>query len=172
MSNFMPFSSTSSNSHSLQMRMTRISKFFLVTPHNKRVDLGLFVLRLGISLLMIPHGWSKLQRLNTNPGDFYNFLGLSSEFSLLLIVIAEFFCSILLILGAGTRLILIPLMIGMLVVVGMVHHGDPFSEKEHALLFLVPYLTLFITGPGKYSIDYILFGKKLLASEAKSRLYF
>jgi|SRR5688500_17242852 len=152
--------------------MTRISKFFLVTPHNKRVDLGLFILRLGISLLMIPHGWSKLQRLNTNPGDFYNFLGLSAEFSLLLIVIAELFCSILLILGIGTRLILIPLMIGMLVIVLMVHGSDPMSEKEHALLFLVPYVTLFITGPGKYSLDFLLFGKKLLASEARSKLYF
>lgn len=152
--------------------MKRLSKFFLVQPHSKTVDMGLFVLRVGISLLMIPHGWKKLQRLQEGAGDFYNFLGLGSETSLIMILIAEFFCSILLILGIGTRFILIPLMIGMLVAVFMVHGPDPFTEKEQGLLFLVPYIALFIMGPGKYSLDYLIFGKTMLDSEAKARLYF
>ncbi len=152
--------------------MSKVSRFFLVTPHSKRVDIGLLILRVGTSLLMIPHGWSKLQDLNVKPVEFYNFLGMGAEFSLLLIVIAEFFCSILLILGIGTRAILIPLIIGMAVVVMMVHGNDPMSDKEHGLLFLVPYIVLFITGPGKYSLDYVFFGKKLLDSEARARLYF
>ena len=152
--------------------MSRLSRFFLVTAHSKTVDLGLFILRVGISLLMIPHGWSKLQRLKEGPGDFYNFLGLGSELSLLLIVVAELFCSVLLILGFGTRAILIPLIIAMIVVVFMVHGSDPMGDKEHGLLFLVPYITLFITGPGKHSLDFLLFGKKMLDAEAKARLYF
>ena len=151
--------------------MSRASRFFLVTAHSKTVDLGLFILRVGTSLLMIPHGWSKLHRLGQGE-DFYNFLGLGSELSLLLIVIAEFFCSILLILGIGTRAILIPLIIGMLVVVFLIHGSDPLDEKEHALLYLVPYVTLFITGPGKHSLDYLIFGKKMLDAEAKAKLYF
>ncbi len=152
--------------------MSRLSRFFLVTAHSKTVDMGLFILRVGISLLMIPHGWGKLERLRTDPGDFYNFLGLGSEASLLLIVMAEFFCSILLILGTATRLILIPLMIGMLVAVFMVHLNDPFTDKESGLLFLVPYVTLFVTGPGKFSLDYYFFGKRMLDAEAKAKLYF
>lgn len=152
--------------------MTRLSRFFLVTAHSKTVDTGLLILRIGISLLMIPHGWSKLQKLNQGSVEFYNFLGLSSEISLMLIVVAEFFCSILLILGIGTRLILIPLMIGMIVAVFMVHGADPMSDKEHGLLFLVPYITLFITGPGKYSLDYLIFGKKMLDAQARAKLYF
>jgi putative oxidoreductase len=152
--------------------MARLSRFLLVTAHSRTVDLGLFILRVGISLLMIPHGWSKLQKLNEGAGDFYNFLGLGSEVSLLLIVIAVFFCSILLILGIGTRFILIPLIIGMLVVVLMIHGDDPLGDKEHGLLFLVPYVTLFITGPGKHSLDYLIFGRKLLDEEARAKLYF
>lgn len=92
--------------------------------------------------------------------DFYNFLGLGDELSLLLIIFAEFFCSILLILGIATRAVVIPLIIGMLVIICMVHGDDPFRDKEHGLLFLVPYIVLFITGPGKYSLDYLFFGKK------------
>lgn len=152
--------------------MSGFPKFLLITLHSRSVDLGLFVLRLGISLLMIPHGYQKLHRLNQDPVEFYNFLGLDSETSLLLIVVAEFFCSILLILGIGTRLVLIPLIIGMVVVVFFVHAGDPFGDKEHGLLFLIPYVTLFITGPGKYSLDYLIFGKKLKAEEPKAGPYF
>jgi len=152
--------------------MSRVSRFFLVTAHSKTVDLGLFILRVGISLLMLPHGWRKLKQLNDPQVDFYNFLGLGPDISLLLIVIAEFFCSILLILGLGTRAILIPLMIGMAVVVFMVHGSDSLDDKEHGLLFLVPYIVLFITGPGKHSLDYLIFGKKMLHEEAKAKLYF
>jgi len=152
--------------------MSKVSRFFLVTPHSPTVDLGLFILRAGISLLMLPHGWSKLQRLNDKPVDFYNFLGMGSDMSLLLIVIAEFFCSLALILGIGTRAILIPLMIGMAVVAFMVHGADSFSEKEHALLYLVPYVVLFITGPGKYSMDYFFMGKQMKYAEEKARRYF
>lgn len=135
--------------------MTRMKKIFLAKSHSNSTNWAILLLRVGTSLLMIPHGWKKLQRFRSEgPGDFYNFIGLDSETSLLLIIIAEFFCSVLLILGIGTRIVLIPLIIGMAVVAFMVHGSDPLSEKEHALLFLIPYLTLFITGPGKYSLDY------------------
>ena len=150
--------------------MTRLSRFFLVTAHSKTVDLGLFILRVGTSIIMLPHGLNKFQKLN-DPGDFYDFLGLGSEISLLLIMIAELFCSILLILGLGTRAILIPLMIGMIVVAFIVN-GPTIGDKETALLFLVPYVTLFITGPGKHSLDYLFFGKKMLDAEARAKLYF
>lgn len=172
MSNIMPVSSTTLISKSLNMTMERLSRFLLVTAHSRTVDLGLFILRVGVSLLMIPHGWSKLQRIKEGTGDFYNFLGLGSELSLILVVIAELFCSILLILGIGTRIILIPLIIAMIVVVFIIHGADPLGDKEHGLLFLVPYITLFITGPGKHSLDYLIFGRKLLDEEARAKLYF
>lgn len=152
--------------------MTRLSRFFLVTAHSRTVDIGLFILRVGTSLLMLPHGFKKLNRLSRDPVEFYDFIGLGSETSLMLIMIAELFCSVLLILGIGTRAILIPLIIGMFVVVFMVHGADPLSEKEHGLLFLIPYVVLFITGPGKYSLDYLIFGKKMLDAASREKLYF
>jgi len=137
--------------------MTRVKKFFHTRAYNDSTDWALLLLRVGVGLLMLPHGWKKLQRFNSDgPGDFYNFLGLDSEISMLLIIMAEFFCSLLLILGIGTRIVLIPLIIAMGVVAFMVHGSDPLSEKESALLFLTPFITLLITGPGKYSLDYLI----------------
>ena len=79
-------------------------------------------------------------------------MGLGGEISLALTVFAEFFCSLLLVLGIGTRLFLIPLIIVAMVIVFVVHGADPLGDKEHGLLFLAPYITLMLTGPGKYSL--------------------
>lgn len=87
-------------------------------------------------------------------------LGLGSELSLALTVFAEFVCAILLILGLATRLATIPLIITMVVAGFIVHGNDPFGKKEMALLYLAVYFVLLITGPGKYSLDNSLGGKR------------
>jgi putative oxidoreductase len=71
-------------------------------------------------------------------------------------VFAEFFCSILLILGLFTRLAAIPLVIGMAVAAFVVHGADPFAAKELSLLYLFIYVALIFTGPGRHSVDYVL----------------
>ena len=62
-------------------------------------------------------------------------------------------CSIFLILGLWTRLALMPLIITMLVAVFIVHGADPFAKKELGLMYLIGYISIFIAGAGKYSID-------------------
>jgi len=47
----------------------------------------------------------------------------------------------------------VPLIITMLVAAFVVHSADGFREQEVALLYLLIYFTLFITGSGKYSLD-------------------
>lgn len=117
------------------------------------IDFALLILRVGAGGFMITHGWSKLMNFKERLSTFSDPIGLGSEVSLTLIVFAEFFCSLFLILGLYTRLALIPLIIAMIVVAFIVHGDDPFGTKEKALLFLVAYLSLFFTGPGKYSLD-------------------
>jgi len=41
----------------------------------------------------------------------------------------------------------------MLVAVFYVHRSDPFSDKEHGLLYLGAYIVFLIMGPGRYSVD-------------------
>jgi putative oxidoreductase len=42
----------------------------------------------------------------------------------------------------------------MLVAFVIVHDGDPFSQKEKSLMYLIAFITLYFTGPGKYSLGY------------------
>ena len=120
------------------------------------LDMGLLVVRLALALFMIPHGYSKLVHFADRMDKFSDPLGVGPTASLSLTVFAEFFCSILLGLGLFTRFALVPLIIAMATVVLIVHAGDPYGDMEKALLYLVPYIGLFFTGPGTLSLDRML----------------
>ncbi|MBL6449464.1 DoxX family protein [Fulvivirga sp. 29W222] len=117
----------------------------------------LLVLRVTSAAFMLTHGYPKLMTL-LEGGEiaFYDFLGLGMTASLALAVLAEFICSILLILGLATRLASIPLIITMLVAAFAVHADDPFGKKEFGLLYLLIFITTLVFGAGKYSIDRLL----------------
>lgn len=117
-------------------------------------DLGLLFLRLASGGMMAyGHGWGKLQRMLGGDMGFADPIGIGEEVSLVLAVFAEFACGILVVLGLFTRAALIPLSITMLVAVFIIHADDPFGKQEFGLLYLIPYITLFLTGPGKFSLD-------------------
>lgn len=120
-------------------------------------DLGLLILRLFFGVAMLTHGYPKLQRILEGNFQFGDPLGVGPEISLVLTVFAELICSVLLIIGAFTRLATIPLIITMIVAFFVVHGADSFGDKEMAFLYMGAYLTLFFTGPGKYSADKALF---------------
>lgn len=117
------------------------------------VSAAMLLLRLGAGLLMINHGYDKLINFNTMQTKFMNFLGLGTTLSLALIIFAEFFCSLFLILGLFTRLATIPLIIAMCVALFMAHHGEVFGKGELPALYLVVYTVILLMGPGKVSVD-------------------
>lgn len=136
-----------------------MKRFFSAKTSPLTLHLGLLILRVGLGILMIPHhGWPKLANFAERKDTFMDFMGLGSAISLGLVVFAEFFCSILLILGLFTRAALIPLIITMLVVLGT-NGWLFFGKHELATAFLMGYTALFFMGPGKYSIDGGLFKK-------------
>ena len=117
------------------------------------IDVALLILRVGSSLVMVTHGWPKIANFSEYLNRFADPLGLGPALSLQGAIFAEFFCAILVALGLLTRVAVIPLIFTMAVAAFIVHGGDPFGDKELSLLYLVIYAVLFITGPGKYSLD-------------------
>jgi putative oxidoreductase len=87
------------------------------------------------------------------PLQFGDPLNIGAGPTLVLTVFAEVFCSVCIIIGLGTRFAVIPLMVTMLVAAFVVHKADGFREQEKALLYLLIYFTLFITGSGRFSLD-------------------
>ena len=114
---------------------------------------AMLLLRLGLGILMMMHGYGKLVHFGDMQHKFMNFMGIGSTMSLALLVFAEFFCSLFLILGLFTRLACIPLIIATCVMVFKAHNGDVFGDGETAALYLTGYIVLLIVGPGKVSVD-------------------
>lgn len=114
---------------------------------------AMLLLRIGLGVLMLMHGYQKLVGFGTMRHTFMSFLGLGSTFTLALVVFAEFFCSLFLILGLFTRLATIPLIITTLVIIFKVNGGNIFLKAENAPLYLAGYLVLLLVGPGKISVD-------------------
>lgn len=120
-------------------------------------DIWLLVLRLSIGAIMLTHAMPKLNLLfSGNEIMFIDPLGIGMTTSLVLVVFAEFLCSIFLIVGFGTRVSTIPLIFTMFIAAFVFHKNDPFSQKELAILFMLIYIGILITGPGKFSIDRLL----------------
>lgn len=127
----------------------------------KHVDIGLLIFRIGISALMLTHGVPKLIRAFSNQEiRFADPLGMGEMITFTFAIFAEFICSVLIILGLGTRLAAIPLVITMAVVAFVVHLNDGFGRQELPLLFLTGYILLFFTGGGKYSLDWYFLSRK------------
>jgi putative oxidoreductase len=115
---------------------------------------AIFILRVGAGLLMaLGHGYDKLINFQSYSAKFMNFMGLGQSFSLALVVFAEFFCAIFVVLGLFTRLAVIPIMIVMLVAIFKAHNIDILGKAELPSLFFLTFLTILFVGPGRVSID-------------------
>ncbi len=120
----------------------------------KLQDLGLLLVRLLSGGMMLTHGLPKFDRLfGEGPVKFADPFGLGPEISLALVIFAEVACSIFVMIGFETRWATIPLMITMLVAAFYAHADDPFGDKELPLLFFTVFLSILISGPGRYSVN-------------------
>ena len=124
-----------------------------MTERSMLGSLGLLILRVGLGCLMLfGHGWDKLANFAEYAKGFPDPIGVGPKTGLALAVFAEFFCSILLILGIGTRLATIPLIATMSVAAFIVHANDPWQNKELAIVYLTGFAALLVAGGGALSL--------------------
>ena len=130
-----------------------MKKLFSIKYSDNGIAFATFVLRLALGGLVIPHGYSKLISFASRSSTFADPFHIGHPTSMALAIFAEFFCGVFILAGLFTRLACIPLIISMGVVVFYVHKGDFFDTGEKATLFLLGYIALLFTGPGKISLD-------------------
>ncbi|TXE10343.1 DoxX family protein [Gelidibacter salicanalis] len=129
--------------------------------YSNPINIVLLILRLSVGVLMLTHGWGKFVTLfGAAPIQFADPLGVGAAASLSLTVFAEVLCSILLIIGLGSRLATIPLIITMFVAIFIIHESDGFGRQELPLLYATIYIAIALLGAGKYSVDYLITKKK------------
>jgi putative oxidoreductase len=129
------------------------------------LSLSILLFRIIIGVLVAFYGYHKLINFETMAAsDFWakevSFLGMTGKIPLALTIFAEFFCSLLLLIGLFTRLALIPLLICMgyifvcIYKFEIISSGDNGTEISSAFVYFIIYLGIYFTGPGNYSLDY------------------
>jgi putative oxidoreductase len=128
-----------------------------------RAAIGLLIARLVFGTGIALHGWGKIQ----HP---FGWMGADAGVPPVLQALAavsEFGGGIALIIGLLTPLAMVGLGITMLTAIRMVHlaQGHPFvatgggRSYELAALYLTFAVLIIVLGPGRYSLDSLLFGR-------------
>lgn len=128
-----------------------------------RAASGLLVLRLVAGAGLMMHGWPKIQKpfgwMGDGPGTPPGFLQA-------LAALSEFGGGLALILGLLTPLACLGIICTMGFAILVAHKGDPWIKpgapktSELASLYFSIATTLLITGPGAFSLDASIFGKR------------
>lgn len=121
----------------------------------KGVSLLILVLRVVFGVLFFIHGLDKMLNFNTLVNGYPSVLGFGSYMTLMVSIFCEFCCSLFLIAGLLQRLLTIPMIVAMGVAFFDIHDAM-MPEGELALIYFIVFIVLFLVGPGRYSVDFII----------------
>ncbi len=132
---------------------------FLDKRLGKYRDTGLLILRVGIGIMFVLHGWPLImggpamwEKLGGAMGNFG--IHFAPNFWGFMAVIAEFGGGVCLILGLLTRWACVFLTISMIVAATMhFSKGDGLQVASHAIEAGILFFSLILIGPGEYSLD-------------------
>ena len=121
----------------------------------KGVSLLLLVVRVFFGVLFFTHGLEKMMNFQQLSDSYPSVLGFGSYMTLMVTIFCEFCCSLFLISGLLTRIMTLPMIVAMGVAFFDVHDAM-IPEGELALIYMTVFIILFLTGPGRYSMDYLI----------------
>ena len=121
----------------------------------KGVSFLILCLRVFFGVLFFTHGLDKMMNFNELSETYPSVLGFGSYMTLMVSIFCEFCCSLFLIAGLMVRITVIPMIVAMAVAFFDIHDGM-MPEGELALIYLIMFLILYVTGPGRYSVDYLI----------------
>lgn len=132
----------------------------ILTQWNKHRHIGLLILRIGIGVMFMIHGYPKLMggpETWAKIGSAMQALGVDfvPTFMGFMAAISEFGGGLLIIFGLFMRPACFFLLMTMVVATAVhLKKGDPFSFYSHPLEAGILFFSLLFIGPGKISLDH------------------
>jgi putative oxidoreductase len=138
-------------------------------PGSTRASVVLLLVRLVMGTAFILHGWPKIQK----PLEWMGPDAPVPDLLQAMAAVAEFGGGIALLVGVLTPLAALGLAITMAAAAGMVHipAGHPFVGQggpswELAAVYFVLAIMFLLLGPGRFSLDAVLFGPRYAAGKS------
>lgn len=122
-------------------------------------NIGLLILRVGLGIMMMLHGYPKLfggPEMWGELGTATQSIGLDFApiFFGFMASVTEFFGGLFLILGLFFRPSLVLLFVVMIVAAAShISAGDGFIDTSHSIELAIVFVSMLIIGPGEYSLD-------------------
>ena len=135
-------------------------KNLFINYRSLHTELGILLLRLIFGGRFMYVGYLKISAYKQMLSMMGDPIGIGTELSLILVIFAELFCGFFVAIGFLTRLTVIPILVVMIVVLFVVHIKDQFVMIQLPFVYWLLCFVIFIFGSGRYSLDYLLFGKK------------
>jgi putative oxidoreductase len=123
-------------------------------------DAGLLLLRVGAGLILfMRHGWEKVSQLTLSNPHFPDPLHIGHNSSWVLATLSDGVCSLLIVLGFGTRWLSLYCFFNIFIAWALIHHfmflgKTPGADHgELIALYLTAFAALMAAGPGRFSVD-------------------
>ena len=157
----------------------RMKEFIFSRPGDKQVDVGLLLMRVGIpAALFVRHGWEKVSGFNHMLAFQMDPLHIGVYPTMAFATLSDGICTLLIILGLFTRTAAAVIVISLSVVfvtmenaLGIIPSSyhltqstpPPPSSADHVeltFIYLIFFLGIVFAGPGRYSLDRLLFWRE------------
>ena len=133
-----------------------MNKFF--SPGPVWQTMGLILIRITLGLFLIYHGWEILDPVKMKEYQQWDaFKNPSGEFMVYAGKAAELVAGILYVVGFLTRFASLLVIGTMGYIAFFLGNGIIWNNDQHPFLFILLALVFFFTGPGKLSLDKMIF---------------
>lgn len=148
------------------MRVTEFfKKLYFWSSGYSYTNLGRLFLRLFVGIMLLQFGVRQIIEFQAESTAFPAVAGMSGEMSCVVMICIEILCSVFIMAGFLTRLMILPPFIAMVLaeyyllanVVNEASYMLQWNQTGYLpIMFLGIYFFLLLVGPGKISVDYFL----------------
>lgn len=139
-------------------------KIYVTTTGYSYTHLGRLFLRLFVGIMLLQFGIRQIGDAGVLADTFPDVLGLGSETTLWAMISIEIGCSVFIMAGFLTRIMLLPPFVAMcMAAYHLIHEASKASYQLSweqpaylPIMFLGIFFFLILVGPGKISVDYFL----------------
>lgn len=145
--------------------MTNIFKtLYIRTSGYSYTNMGRLFLRLFVGVMLIQFGLRQIYHFDESLASFPSTLGMSPEVSLISMIVIELLCSLFIMAGFCTRMMVLPPFFAMLLAehhlltsAQVPTHDITWMQPGYLpIMFMGIYFFILLVGPGKISVDYFL----------------